>query len=114
VAKPNRLNRYRIDRPMVSATTIPARTKCATGTVTPTTSMTSSVNTGGLSKGAVPNTSCTRDCINNRTPTEATSLARGDAVRSGRTATNSTTTASTHINTRVMTMDGAMSSAGPK
>ena len=55
-------------------------------------------STGGCGLVAIPNASETPACATSRTPSEAASLASGEAVRSGRNATNSITTPSTTRN----------------
>ncbi len=103
VARPNRVHRKRAPSASAMMTTTPAIQKRLIGIELPKTSTMSVGNTLGIAFEAEPNHSNMVAWRISRMPSEATSLASGDDVRSGRNTSSSLNTP-TRIATAIVTM----------
>ena len=89
VARPKRVKRYRAQSTIADAMTMPAMMNRLDGIGTSKTVIVPSLKMVGADLLPVPNSRSIPACAVSSTPSEATSLASGDAVRSGRNATSS-------------------------
>ncbi len=103
VARPNRVQRNRATSASAISTTTPAIQNPYTGIDLPNTSTMSLGNTLGIDCDAEPNQSSIVAWRIRRIPSEATSLASGDDVRSGRNTSSSLSTP-TRIATDIVTI----------
>ena len=108
VARPNRVHRYRPVRTSAMSSTMPAIQNLFAGIDAPKTSTMLFGKTLGICFDAEPNHSSTVAWRISRIPSEATSLASGDDVRSGRKTSNSLSTP-TRTDTTIVTSDSGSS-----
>ena len=114
VASPNRVQRNRAPSASVISTTMPAIQNRLTGIELPRTSTMRTGNTLGICRGASPNHRSIVACSTRRMPSDATSLARGDDVRSGRNTSSSPSTPTSTAAAIVMASAATVANCGPK
>ena len=88
--------------------TIPVRMNRSTGITAPKTWTMLWGRIVGSGWGVLPKANSTIACAMSRTPSEDTSLASGEALRSGRKAMSSTSTPKMRTMTRLLTSAGAV------
>ncbi len=113
VASPKRLKRYRAASRIAITTTMPASRKRSSGTVAPSTCTTLVGRIDGCGFCVVPKASSIDAWAINSTPSDDTSLANGDALRSGRNAINSIAAPTSSVYTNVRTSAGAVAMPPP-
>ena len=114
VARPNRVHRYKAVNASAMSTTMAAIQNLFAGIDAPN-SLTMLVGkTLGICFDAEPNHSSTVAWRINRMPSEATSLASGDDVRSGRNTSSSQSTPTSADTTIVTVIAGVVASVKPK
>jgi hypothetical protein len=114
VARPNRLQRYSAHSATAKPTTTPVRMNRSTGTVTLPSFTVAAGRMAGAGLAAVPKPSSMAACASSSTPSEAASLASGDAARSGRKAPSSISTPTSSTTTSVTTSAGTVPSVRSK
>ena len=114
VSSPNRVQRNNAPRASAISTTTPAIQNRFSGIDEPSTSRMSVVKTLGICLDAEPNQSSIVAWRINRIPSEATSLASGDDVRSGRNTISSLITPTRTATSIVTATAGAVASVTPK
>ena len=113
MASPNRVQRYSAASTIAIAITMPARMNLSSGTVLPNTCTVPLGNIAGCGFCVVPNASSIDACATSSTPSDDTSFASGDAVRSGRNATNSIRAPIASVISSVSTSAGAVPKCVP-
>ncbi len=108
VARPKRLKRYSAISSSAMTMTMPASRKRSSGTVAPSTWTTLVGRIGGCGFCVVPKASSIEAWAMSRTPSDDTSLASGEALRSGRNATSSISAPTASVYTSVRTSAGAV------
>ena len=114
VARPNRVHRYKAVSANAMSTTIAAIQNRFAGIDVPNTSTMLVGKMLGICFAGEPNHSSTVAWRINRIPSEATSLASGDDVRSGRKTSNSLSTPTRTDTTIVTAIAGAVANVKPK
>ena len=114
VARPNRVQRYKAVSASAISTTMAAIQNLFAGIDVPNTSTMLVGKTLGICFDGEPNHSSTVAWRINRIPSEATSLASGDDVRSGRKTSSSLSTPTRTDTTIVTTTAGVVASVKPK
>ena len=84
MASPNRVHLYSAASPAAATITMPVRMNRLTGITAPKMCTTSGGRMPGSGCGVTPNARIIADCAMSSTPSEETSFASGEALRSGR------------------------------
>ena len=113
VASPNLLNLKKRERASVAKRMIAGRIKRSTGTIAPSSLTVLVGSTVGCGWVPIPKASDTAACATSSTPSDAASLASGEAVRNGRKAANSIRTPIPIIARKVMKSATAVGACQP-